>query len=124
MIEAESETTSESDNVDPTRIEQELLSQEYSERITEFINERAVAPNDECPVCGHFFNIVAPTPYTLTVQEAEGAVSSGREMPMLATVCHNCGFVRLFSRRIVDRYLNGEGFNLPTTPLPPSEKAT
>ena len=73
----------------------------FASKVTDHINRLAVAPNDACAVCGHPHNMVASTYYRLTAQPDEEVVASNTVMPLVATACYNCGFVRLFSEILV-----------------------
>ena len=107
---------------DRFKVEAEQLTPEYANEVTDHINRKATSPDDACPVCGHWYNMVTPTPYRVTALPTEDAFGSGQIMPVLATVCHNCGFVRFFSRFIVDgaieRHKSGEPPRFPEKPLP------
>jgi len=84
------------------------LGREHSNKVVEFINRKAVSPNDACPVCGSPKNTVAHTAYKIEAQPAEGVPFSGVQMPLFATVCFDCGFVRLFSEMIVNHLIEQE----------------
>lgn len=79
------------------KVEAKQPDHNFGRRVSDLINEKAVSPNDACPVCGSPNNTVTPDEYSVSVTASEGAVSSGRAMPVMATVCTNCGFVRFFS---------------------------
>ena len=74
-----------------------VLDQDLVTEIVQHINEKATAPNDACPVCSSPKNFVASTLYSLATVPAENAPFSNQHMPLYATVCMDCGFVRLFS---------------------------
>ena len=106
--------------VDRFRVAPERISQAYAGEVTDHINRQSIAPDDACPVCGHWYNMVTFTPYQITALPQSEAVSSGEVMPVLATVCHNCGFVRLFNRAVVDAAIerHEKGEELVTPPKP------
>lgn len=59
----------------------------------DFINKKAVSPNDSCIVCGDPNNSVSQYLWrVMTIPQ-----SSNRFMPMVMTHCNNCGFLRFFS---------------------------
>lgn len=89
------------------------LGQEHSNKVVDFINRKAVSPNDACPVCGSPKNTVAHTAYKIEAQPAEGVPFSGVQMPLFATVCFDCGFVRLFSELIVNHLIKQEEASNP-----------
>lgn len=90
------------------RVEPEKLDQSYARAVVDHINKKAVSPNDACQVCGSHVTIVSDMPFKILVKEKEGAVDSGREMPLLATVCNNCGHARFFNRIIVDHLIEAD----------------
>jgi hypothetical protein len=77
------------------------LTEQERIKVTEFINSKAAAPNDACAVCQSPHSLVAETAYTLSTLPADGALFSNQQMPLLATVCMECGFVRLFSEVVL-----------------------
>lgn len=90
------------------KIEPNELTQEQNNRIVRYINERAASENDECPVCQSPVNTVTPLTFVMDVEPIDGALASGRNMPLYVTMCHNCGFTRLFNRLLVDRHIREE----------------
>lgn len=89
----------------PFKIEPDTLDPAYVTEIVDHINRMAIAPDDACPVCGDRMNTVSSVGFKLAVKEAKGASDSGREMPLVATLCHHCGFTRFFNRNILDQLL-------------------
>ena len=77
------------------------LSIEEANLLTEFINSKASSANDECSVCGSPKNFVSEYVWKMETQKTEAAFG-GRFQPLVATSCHNCGYVRFFNRNIVD----------------------
>ena len=86
----------------PSPFKPDTLDPAYVTEIVEHINRMAIAPDDACPVCGDRMNIVSSVSFKMAVKEAKGAPDSGREMPLVVTICHNCGFTRFFNRNILD----------------------
>lgn len=89
-----------------------VLSKEETERVTKFINEKAADPEDRCAVCGDPQNIVTKTTYSILARPIGGRhpMQSKEEIPCYATVCLNCGFVRFFSKHILDQDdVDGDG---------------
>lgn len=103
--EEEASAKTEEDNF---RVEPEKLEPSYVSAVVEHINKKAISPDDACQVCGSRLNTVSNSPFKLLVKETEGAFDSGREMPLLATTCHNCGYTRLFNRILVDHLIEAE----------------
>lgn len=85
---------------------EEILPTEVRDDITAHINRKAVAENDACPVCGSPRNIVAETPYYAPVPPADPKKLENRIIPLVATICTSCGFVRFFSRAFVERLIS------------------
>ena len=80
------------------------LTAEENSAVTDHINRKAAHPQDACSVCGSPLNLVAPSAYRLTVQaDAEGRTNS--MMPVYVTACLNCGYIRMFSERIVQQHI-------------------
>jgi hypothetical protein len=71
----------------------DALSDEELLRANDWINEKAVSPTDACPVCGSPKNSVFPALTQVRVAD----VPSPGLLPMVMTICRNCGFVRFFS---------------------------
>lgn len=88
--------------------------------ITDHINRKAVAPNDECPVCGSRNNSVLADIYRLDVL-VQGLVVRGEHQPIIATACNNCGFIRMFNRLVVDRLIAAEIGALEQPPAAPDD---
>lgn len=90
------------------------LSADESDKITDFINQKALAPKDECPVCGSPQNYVNEYVWRVDTQKTEDALG-GRFQPLVSTTCHNCGYVRFFNKIVVEFLMkpkdNGEGGN-------------
>lgn len=105
-----------SDDETPPAIEPKarLLGLHLTNQVTEHINQKATSPTDNCPVCSSPENIVGPTVYSLTTLPAEGTPFTDQQMPLFATVCMNCGFVRLFSELVLQRFLQAEPANNQT----------
>jgi hypothetical protein len=80
---------------------------DFARKVIDHINEKSVAPNDECPVCGSPDNTVMSEPYQLSIRAKEGAIASGRFMPVITTVCRNCGFVRMFNEIVLRHLIEG-----------------
>lgn len=79
------------------------LSPSDGKRISDHINERATSSDDECVVCGSPVNIVSEMEMSVLVQSIENnPINSGLALPVYVTICNNCGFVRMFSKNIVD----------------------
>lgn len=70
-------------------------------KITEFINGKAVVPNDACPVCGSPNNLVNEYVWKVETQKV-GPTLGGRFQPLVSTTCNNCGYVRFFNKIIMD----------------------
>ncbi|WP_170566292.1 hypothetical protein [Ruegeria atlantica] len=86
------------------RIPLEALS-----RVSEKINEKAGGlENDKCPVCGSAHNTVLETEYSIPVGQTEPLVGIGPHVPSYATACLNCGYLRFFSKLILDRIIASE----------------
>lgn len=84
------------------------LGKDKGQRVVNFINDRAIE-DDPCPVCGSTANSVNDTEYSLLVQgKDDNPIASGGQMPLFATICHNCGFVRLFSKFQVEHNMGEE----------------
>lgn len=77
------------------------LTHEQNIRIVEHINRKAVSPDDACVVCGSRVNHVVESTYAVATIRMVPSVG-GTYMPLIATVCHDCGFVRFFNKIIVD----------------------
>ena len=105
----------------PFRVEVEQLDRGFVEAVVQHINRKAVAPNDACPVCGSPLNMVADLGFKIAAKEAHGAVEGGREMPLLATVCRDCGFTRFFNRIVVEALLAQKATDVQAPPA--SDKA-
>ena len=84
------------------------LSLSEANKITEFINEKAVVPNDTCPVCGSPRNLVNEYVWKVETQKV-GATLGGRFQPLISTTCHNCGYVRFFNKIIMDFVMQQAG---------------
>lgn len=81
-----------------------VLTPEEASAFTDHINRKAISPTDACPVCGSAANFVVREVYRLPVATTQ-VVVGGEYQPLLTTVCHGCGFVRLFNKIIVDQLI-------------------
>jgi predicted nucleic-acid-binding Zn-ribbon protein len=77
------------------------LSVEEANHITDFINSKAAAPHDECTVCGSPLNFVSEYVWKMETQKV-GPTLGGRFQSLIATSCHNCGYVRFFNRNLIE----------------------
>ena len=92
----------------PNEVRTEKLEVQDLVRYTEFINLKSTQPNDGCLVCGSINSVVVQTVYRLDVM-MEPPVFDPSHMPIVAVVCRDCGFTRLFNRIIVDNITDQAG---------------
>ena len=81
---------------------QRPLTQDEMQVGSDFINSHvATGPNDLCPSCGdgvsEFLSSLATIPMAPTIQHPNGR----NILPTAITVCRKCGYVRLFSAKII-----------------------
>jgi predicted nucleic-acid-binding Zn-ribbon protein len=92
------------DKTEKEKIDAKVLDTKRRQKVTEHINEKALSDDDGCPVCGSSRSVVAESEYSVPVNSNSNAyILSGQHMPAYATICANCGYVRFFSKRVVDR---------------------
>lgn len=85
--------------------EAKIISKEFGMDVVMHINRLATAENDACSVCGSRDNNVQGAELFLSVSPQIAGRPSPQFMPLLSTVCNNCGYVRLFSRLTVERLI-------------------
>ena len=90
------------------------VSLEQGNKVTNFINEKSGgAESDKCVVCGSPNNNVLGYEHAMPLAQTEQLLGLGSYSPTYVTACNNCGFLRFFSKNIVDKALatipNDEG---------------
>lgn len=94
--------------------DQDGPSKDYSKRVplergvelSNFLNERAGGQeNDTCPVCNDSRNVVLDTEYAIPISQTEPLIGLGGYAPAYATACVNCGYMRFFSKNMLDKLL-------------------
>jgi len=76
-------------------------------RISEKLNEKSGGQaEDKCPVCGSPHNTVLETEYSIPLAQTEPLLGIGAHIPSYATACINCGYLRFFSKLMIDRMIS------------------
>lgn len=108
-----SEPAPQDDPSDPPKPKVAELSEEFRNEVTQHINRKAVSPNDACPVCGSHFNVVDENVLQVPTRMVPDTIFSSSFVPVVTTVCLNCGFVRMFSENVIRGKLKQEQGELP-----------
>lgn len=96
-----------------------VLTTDETNRYVDFLNRKALSPTDACPVCGHHLNLVNEYVFNIPTLGAPAPLGR-RSMPVFATVCYNCSYVRFFSRLVADAVMEAEAAESPELPLTPA----
>ena len=100
---------SKSDNQKKKQIDNaEPVSRDQMQKISKFINEAVGGEEkDICPVCGDHRNTVLDKAFAVPLAQLEGLVGIGPNAPAYGTACVNCGYLRFFSKAVVDAKIDG-----------------
>jgi len=74
-----------------------LLTREELARATDWINQKAVKPNDGCQICDSPHSEVQPGFAPLPGGVSPFGDGMGWLHPCIVTICQNCGFMRYFN---------------------------
>jgi predicted nucleic-acid-binding Zn-ribbon protein len=105
----DSNSVTTADDAMPVPKETDLkLTAAEANKITAFINNKAIVPKDGCPVCGSPKNFVNEHIWKMETQKLEPTFG-GTFQPLVATTCHNCGYVRFFNKIIMEWIMQQAG---------------